>query len=186
GAVRRAINVEIAKRGLEPSFPPVVAFGEAAAIPHYNGDEPLGTGFLLIDMGVKYNGYCSDITRTVYIGGEPSEQEQSVYEQVQQVQDECISKASPGQSCSALFNHAKDALGEKFNHGLGHGLGVEIHEIPNLKEESEDELEESMVLTIEPGWYDDFGVRIEDDILITDNGCERLTTTPHAMYVSEY
>ncbi len=181
GAIKRDILTNIAQRGLEPSFDPVVAFGESAAIPHYTGDKPLGEGFILIDVGVRYNGYCSDITRTVHIGGEPSDKETEIYERVRAVQQRCLDKAQPGMSCSDLYQIADDALGDSFTHGLGHGVGVEIHEAPRIKAESDETLQEGMVVTIEPGWYEEFGVRLEDMILITDDGNERLTTTRHGL-----
>jgi Xaa-Pro aminopeptidase len=180
GEIRTYIKTAMSKRGVEQSFEPVVASERAAAVPHYFGDKELREGFLLIDMGVKVNGYCSDITRTFYLGS-PSRDERELYEKVRSVQESCIARCQPGQSCSELFSYAKERLGDAFVHGLGHGVGLAIHELPNLKETSEDTFEKDMVVTVEPGYYDRderVGIRIEDDVLIRGEEPQVLTETP--------
>ncbi len=165
------LEYETKKTGCDISFPPIVASGSNGGMPHHTPQNiVLKKGFCVIDFGVKYKGYCSDITRTIYLG-KPSLEEIKAYFSVLKVQSACISMCISGTKCSDIFNYAFSQLGEAFCHGLGHGVGVEIHELPNLKANSNDVLEKGMVLTVEPGIYyeNKYGIRIEDDILVTDN-----------------
>ncbi len=164
------LEYEAKKLGLELSFSPIVASGSNASMPHH---EPLNAkikkGFCVLDFGVKYKGYCSDMTRTVYVG-KPGKNEEKIYNMILNVQKSSINQIKNNKKCSELYNFVNKSLGKYqkyFTHGLGHGVGVEIHEMPNLSLNSKDRIKNSMVFTIEPGIYipRKFGIRIEDTIL---------------------
>ena len=160
------------------SFEPIVASGSNGAKPHHApSDAKLKKGFCVIDFGVKHKGYCSDITRTIYLG-RPTLSEIKEYHKVLGVQKEAIDLCAEGVSCSKVYDYAYDMLGEAFNHGLGHGIGVEIHEKPNIKGRSSDVFKKGMIFTIEPGVYypSKYGIRIEDDIIIGNNGKTEVLT----------
>jgi len=169
--VEAELNYLAKKKFADRSFKAIVASGRNSSMPHHmTKNRPLQQGFCLIDFGVKYKGYCSDITRTVFIG-KPSEKEQQIYDLVRKIQENSIKKIKEGVRCAELFNAARDGFGkykDKFIHGLGHGVGVEIHEAPNLSDLSKDILKKGMVFTIEPGVYfaNKFGIRIEDMVLL--------------------
>jgi Xaa-Pro aminopeptidase len=176
---------ETNKLGLETAFKPLVASGSNACQPHHQvTDMPLKKGFCVIDFGVKYNGYCSDISRTLYIG-EPSVQDIELYHHVLDVQTKLIQQCTHGRSFVEIHAKAHELLGKEakyFNHLIGHGIGVEIHESPNPKKTPRrpvTRLLENSVITIEPGVYrpNGMGIRIEDDVLVTKNGPEVLTKT---------
>ena len=161
---------EAKKLGLGLSFEPIVASGSNGSMPHH---EPSNTkikkGFCVIDFGVKYKGYCSDITRTIYVG-KPSSKEKEIYDMLLKIQRETINQIRLNKKCSELYNFVSRNLGKYnkyFTHGLGHGVGVEIHEMPSLSLNSKDTIQNNMVFTIEPGIYfpKKFGIRIEDTIL---------------------
>ncbi|WP_442510965.1 M24 family metallopeptidase [Novipirellula sp. SH528] len=171
------------------SFKPIVGFNAAAALPHYHPGEVFmpTTGVVLIDWGAKYLGYASDITRTLSIGKVSSEFERA-YEAVLAGQLAAIAAIKPGVEGKEIDRIArgeieKAGLGNKFNHGLGHGIGLQIHESPRMSSNCEDVLAEGMIVTVEPGVYiaNDFGIRIEDDVLVTKTGCEVLTTLPKGL-----
>ena len=137
--------------------------------------------FLLIDMGAIVNGYCSDCTRTVATG-ELDDGAREVYEVVHSAQVaalEAIRAGTPGTAADAVARDAivADGYGDEFGHGLGHGVGIEVHEAPRLSKRSEDTLDAGDVVTVEPGVYlaGRFGVRIEDLVMVTDNGCRNLS-----------
>ncbi len=179
GEIRKFVKMQMAQAGVEKSFEPVIAGGGGAAVPHYYGDNKLEEGFLIVDLGVKINGYCSDITRTFYLG-KPNREERKLYEKVLDVQKGCIKKSRSGKKCSEVFEYAKEVLGENFTHGLGHGIGLRIHELPNLKPGSEEIFEDNMAFTVEPGYYDKeekIGIRIEDDVLIQNGKPARISKT---------
>ena len=160
------------KAGCELSFPVIVASGKHGSLPHHTPQNAkLQKGFCVIDFGIIYNGYCSDITRTVYIG-KPSAKELKDYNLVLNTQQKIIRQISLGGKLSSYYQQAAKALGKDFTHSLGHGIGVEIHESPNLSPGSKDKVQGNMVFTIEPGIYrkNKWGIRIEDDILITPGG----------------
>lgn len=161
------IDLEIRKRGLVPSFPAIVASGKNASVVHHNNEGKIKKGFLLLDFGVKVDGYCSDMSRTIYLG-KPSENEILEYEKVLSVQEDCIKLSLPEKECIEIDSYARQILGKNFNHGLGHGVGLNIHEFPNFLPESKDKLNEGNIVTIEPGIYieEKFGIRIEDTILV--------------------
>ncbi|PIN86536.1 hypothetical protein COV19_04560 [Candidatus Woesearchaeota archaeon CG10_big_fil_rev_8_21_14_0_10_44_13] len=162
---------ETRKKGCEFSFSPVVASGHGSSQPHYvPKDVKLRKGFCVIDFGVKYKGYCADMTRTIYLG-KPKKKETDMYNLLLKVQEDLIKELKAGQRCSETYNNCVKKLGKygkNFIHGLGHGVGLEIHELPNLRPSSNETIEEDIVFTIEPGIYfrGRFGIRIEDTILM--------------------
>jgi len=166
------------------SFDPIVASGPGSSMPHYipSMTKKINHGdVLLIDMGCLFNGYNSDLTRTVFCGNIDSRLEE-IYHIVRDAQHNAISAVKPGAVSSKVDAAARDFIsqkgyGENFGHGLGHGVGLDIHELPALKSSSEIKLKKNMVITIEPGIYlpETGGVRIEDMVLVTSKGAEVLT-----------
>ncbi len=169
-----------------PSFDTIVAAGANAALPHHHPDSTrIVEGMtVVVDFGALYDGYHSDMTRTFTIG-DPTAQQQEVYEVVLAAQRAGVAAVAPGARGQALDAVCRDHIasagwGEWFNHGTGHGVGLQIHESPWLTLSYDDTLAVSDVVTVEPGVYrKDFGgVRIEDMVLVTTDGCQSLTTTP--------
>jgi Xaa-Pro dipeptidase len=179
------LKLQILAAGAENlSFEPIVSTGPNAANPHaLPGERALHPGeFLLFDWGLYADGYASDITRTFPVGDMESEMRE-IYEVVKQAN--CAGRAAirPGTTCSAVDAAARAVIeqaghGEFFTHRTGHGLGMEIHEPPYIVAGNEQVLEVGMTFTIEPGIYlpGRNGVRIEDDVVVTEDGCESLTT----------
>jgi len=171
---------EIRTLGLAPSFEPIVASGKnAAEVHHKPNSRPLKKGFLIIDMGVKYRGYCSDITRTFYVG-KPNKTEKALYELVLGAQMTGLTAVKPGADIESVNVAAKSALGKyarHFTHGIGHSIGVDIHDALGIKAGDSWILRPNNVLTVEPGVYlpNILGIRIEDTIAVTKNGVKRLT-----------
>ena len=178
------IENEIKKYGVnEMSFDTMVLFGDHAAAPHGTpGDRQLKNNeYVLFDLGVIYNHYCSDITRTVAFG-QPNDKAQAIYDIVLKAEQTAIQHIKPGVTISELDDIARGIIteagyGEYFPHRLGHGLGLEAHEYQDISSTNQNPLEAGMVLTIEPGIYvpNVAGVRIEDDILVTEDGYESLS-----------
>ena len=165
------------------SFDTIVASGIRGALPHgVATDKKIETGELVtLDYGALYNGYISDITRTVAVG-EPSEKMREIYEITLAAQKLAVEGIKPGMTGIQADAIARDYIaskgyGDAFGHSTGHGIGLEVHEAPGLSFRSETVLEPNMTVTAEPGIYlpGIGGVRIEDDLVITENGCERLT-----------
>jgi len=186
--VAREIERYMLERGAESmAFAPIVASGPNAALPHAEpSGRELGLGEpIIIDMGARYAGYCSDFTRTVCLG-QPGPQGQASYDLVLQAQEVCergTHAGMTGQQSDALARGVFEAAGrgEQYLHGTGHGLGLEIHEAPRLgKYASENVLASGMVITVEPGLYVPGwgGVRIEDTLVVTENGVRVLTRSP--------
>lgn len=190
GCKERDIAIEmeyrLRKEGTEAiPFDIIVASGERGAMPHgIAGDKVIKNGELVIvDFGSRYNGYHSDCTRTLLIG-EGDKRQREIYEIVLSAQREAINAIKPGLKASDIDSKArgyiKDAgYGDNFGHGTGHGVGLEVHENPRIAE-GQDEIiiKEGMVFTVEPGIYIPGwgGIRIEDMVLVTKNGCEVLTS----------
>jgi Xaa-Pro aminopeptidase len=168
------------------AFPVDIAAGPTAASPHAEpGDRVVEEGELvLVDAGAKLDGYCSDCTRTFAVG-EVSESMRDVYELVREAEQAGLDAVRAGGSGRDADAAARTVItdagyGESFGHGLGHGVGLLVHEAPALRPESEDVLAAGNVVTVEPGIYLSgvAGVRIEDLVVVTEEGCEVLTTFP--------
>ncbi|MFN9430696.1 MAG: M24 family metallopeptidase [Acidobacteriota bacterium] len=183
------IDYQMRLRGASgPAFDTIVASGPHSARPHARPrPEPVRPGgYLLIDMGACLNGYMSDMTRTFGVGRMPRRARQ-IHDAVLESQLAALAAVRPGRRCGQVHAAAvaalrKHELHKYFIHSTGHGLGLEIHEPPRLAKADKAILAPGMVITIEPGVYiEDFGgVRIEDTVLVTANGMERLTQTPKA------
>jgi Xaa-Pro aminopeptidase len=189
--VARAAEARIREMGGDPSFPAIVAAGPNGALPHAEpGDREIGDGDLLVfDMGAKLDGYCSDGTRTFAVG-EPGEAAREVYEVVLGAQRAALDAVRAGIGGEALDEVAREMIeaaghGERFGHGLGHGVGLEVHEGPRVSRRSEDVLAANEVVTIEPGVYlpGELGVRIEDLVVVTEEGHENLSGLPKELQI---
>lgn len=182
--IKDFIDVEARKRGLGMSFETIVASGKNASNPHYNKcSDKLRRGFLMIDCGVKFNGYCSDITRTVFLGN-PSKQEIQTYNKVLNIQKKCIDLLK-SKTPKQVNEFAKKELGKDFLHSLGHGIGLDIHELPSITMKNNLMLKNNVCFTVEPGIYKKgkFGIRIEDDILKKNGKLTVITTVPKSLIV---
>lgn len=190
GVTEREIALELnrlmfAYGAEELSFDTIVLSGANTSMPHgVPSDKKVESGeFVLLDFGAVYNGYHSDMTRTVCVG-EPDEEMRKVYDIVLTAQETAIEAAKAGIVGSDLDKIARDVIeqngyGSCFGHSLGHGVGMEIHEKPNASPNYKLPLGSGAVVTVEPGIYiaGKFGVRIEDFVILTENGCENLTKT---------
>ncbi|NJP37000.1 M24 family metallopeptidase [Alkalicoccus luteus] len=187
-----AIEYALKKKGVrEMSFQPMVLFGGNGGDPHgVPGSTPLQKGSsVLFDLGVMWKGYASDITRTVFFG-EPDEESRRVYETVLRALQTSLSAAAPGETIGRLDHTARSVIeeagyGEYFPHRIGHGIGIDVHELPSMHANNNDLLKPGMTFTIEPGIYipGKIGVRIEDDVLLTEDGAVTLTKTPVSLTV---
>lgn len=167
------------------SFDTIVASGERSALPHGVASSRVlqGNEFITFDFGALFNGYCSDVTRTVVLG-EASDRHREVYGIVLEAQLNALDKIRPGMTGREADALTRDIIssygyGDNYGHSTGHGLGMEVHENPRLSKLSDDILKPGMVVTVEPGIYiPGFGgVRIEDDIVITETGIEIITSS---------
>ncbi len=191
------ISAEISYRvkrygGEKDAFDPIILSGYKSALPHGKPDKKKfkNREFILFDFGCVYNGYHSDITRTIFLG-KPDRKANEIYSTVLEAQKKALEFVKEGITCSKLDSVARDFIeekgfGEYFGHSLGHGLGLEIHEPPKISQTNSEPLISGNIITIEPGIYiPEFGgVRIEDDIIVTSNGCEVLTKSPKKMAIS--
>jgi Xaa-Pro aminopeptidase len=184
-AVAAMIESEIKRRGGSgPSFETIVAAGERSAWAHARPTErPIGKNELVVlDQGAILGGYCSDMTRTVF-AGKASKKIRSLYTAVLEAQEAGKQAIRPGVTAGEVDRAARNTLKRAkldryFTHSLGHGLGLEVHEMPRLGKGEKTVLEEGMVLTVEPGVYVEGlgGIRIEDDVVVTSKGCQNLTS----------
>ena len=167
----------------------LVLSGEKSGLPHGDtGDRVWGQEeFLLLDFGARYNDYPADITRT-FCAGEPTPQMRAMHEAVSAANQAARESAKPGMTCAELDAVARREIdaagfGEYFIHRLGHGLGLSVHELPNIVAGNDQVLQPGMVFTIEPGVYVPGvgGVRIEDNVVVTDAGIDSLTSFPRAL-----
>ena len=176
------LHIETIKNGCEMSFNPIVASGKMASIPHYKPtDARFRKGFCVIDYGACYRGYKADMTRTLYFG-KPSAEEIKIYNKVLRCQETIIKEARAGDRCDKVYLRSLELLGEykdKFIHGLGHGIGLKIHELPSLSSFSKEKITEGQVFTVEPGVYfkNKLGIRIEDDVVMAGGKAKLLTKT---------
>jgi Xaa-Pro aminopeptidase len=178
-----ALEHDMRERGARrPSFDSIIASGPHGALPHAQPrDVPIRAGELVvIDWGAELDGYCSDCTRTVS-AGEPSEEARAVYELVLSAQMAGLKNVGAGRPGREVDGVARRVIeegghGDEFGHGLGHGVGLEVHEAPRLSQRSEDTLVPGNIVTVEPGVYvpGRFGVRIEDLVHVTEDGHEVL------------
>ncbi len=190
--IRTELDYFMLKNGAERvSFDTIAVSGKNSSLPHgVPSDKPLEDGDMLtLDFGAVCGGYHSDMTRTVAVGCFNSAQRE-IYEVVLAAQEAALAVLRPGVPCREADRAARDVItkagyGDCFGHGTGHGVGLEIHEDPMLNPRSEDILKAGNVVTVEPGVYlpGQFGVRIEDMALITDDGCENLTRSPKEICV---
>ena len=171
------------------SFDTIIASGWRSAIVHGAASDKViqKDEFIVCDCGITKDGYCSDITRTIFLGN-PDKQHEKIWNIVNLAKNEAIKKARPGFGLKDLDAVARDIIkaegySENFGHGLGHGVGQLVHTKPKVAQHAEGLLEPGMIITIEPGIYiKDFGgVRLEDLVLITETGCEVLNKLPSAM-----
>lgn len=173
------------------SFETIAVTGAKSSMPHGVPDDTVvkNGDFITMDFGAVYKGYHSDMTRTVAVG-EVTEEQKKVYEIVLSAQKKALDVLKVGLPCADADKAARDIItqagyGDNFGHGTGHGVGIEIHELPNLSMRSDEALAAGNVVTVEPGIYlpGKFGVRIEDMALITENGYENLTSTPKELII---
>lgn len=189
--IAATIDMEMKKRGVsEMSFSTLVLFGDHAASPHGNtGSRKLQKNELvLFDLGVIYDGYASDVSRTVAFG-DVSAKEKEVYDVILRAQKTAQAAVKPGMKAGELDRIAREIIedagyGEYFTHRLGHGIGKTAHEFPSINSTNDTILVEGMCFSIEPGIYIDHevGVRIEDCVYVTENGCKPFTTTDKAFH----
>lgn len=172
------------------SFESIIASGYRSAMPHGVASEKViqSGETLTMDFGCYYKHYVSDMTRTIHIG-ETTDEEREIYDLVLRSNQALIDVAKAGMTRRDYDKVARDVIveagyGSHFTHGIGHGIGLDIHEIPYFGN-SDETIEAGMVLTDEPGVYlaDKYGVRIEDDIIITESGCELITLAPKELIV---
>jgi Xaa-Pro aminopeptidase len=165
------------------SFPTIIASGKRSALPHGRASQAAvpARGFVVCDFGVILTDYCSDMTRTMYVG-RPSPRERTAYQAVKEAQQAAIDAVKPGVRVSEVDRAARKSLknsglAKYFTHSIGHGVGLEIHEAPRVGAGQTEILQPGMVITVEPGVYVPglWGVRIEDMVVVRERGCEVLT-----------
>lgn len=185
--IAAAVELRARQKGAQGmSFDTIVASGQRSAMPHGTASQmPIPKrGFVVCDFGVILAGYCSDMTRTLYVGRPPAEA-RGIYQAVLESQRAAVQAVRPGIVVAEVDRQArkvlqKARLGRYFSHSTGHGVGLEIHEAPRVASGETAVLKPGMVITIEPGAYvpGRWGVRIEDMVVVTERGCDVLTSTP--------
>ncbi len=190
--VTKFIKSKIINMNLEPSFEPIVAAGANGSKPHHRGsDHKIAIGEMItIDFGLFYEGYASDMTRTVVLGELPSEEQQKIHNIILNSMETAIEAIKPGVEAKKIDSIARKYIedagyGKYFTHGTGHGVGLEVHEEPRVNQSSKTILEEGMVITVEPGIYIEgkCGVRIEQDIIVTKTDHEQLNKSDKKLKV---
>jgi Xaa-Pro aminopeptidase len=180
--------------GTGVSFEVIVGSGPNGAMPHHtHGDREIRAGDpVVLDFGTRVDGYPSDQTRTVVFGGEPDEQVRAVHDVVRRAQQAGVAAVEPGVTAADVDEAARSVIedagyGEAFVHRTGHGVGLDVHEEPYIVAGNDRELEPGMVFSVEPGVYLDgeFGVRIEDLVVVTEDGCERLNHSDRGLVAIE-
>ena len=195
GTTEKDVAIQLVTRYRQESdgeaYSPIVAGGPNSALPHaVPGDRPFEKGdFIVIDAAAKFSGYHADMTRTPVVG-EATDKHREIYNTVKDAQQAGCDTAKAGMTCKEVDKVTRDHItekgyGEYFNHGTGHGLGLEIHTEPRMSQLSTQTLETNNVVTIEPGIYLEGwgGVRIEDDVIIHEEGCEVLNKTTKELVV---
>lgn len=183
--IAQAVELFFKQNDATLSFSPIIAFGTSSAMPHSQPTERKlkKNDLVLVDIGCKLDGYCSDMTRVFFVG-EKKREHIAIYKSVKAALDNALEIAKAGISPIALDLAAKKAITsagfDSYPHSLGHGVGIEIHEMPRITDKIKEPLEESTVVTIEPGVYIEGvgGVRLENQILIEKNGYTNLTPYP--------
>lgn len=184
--VRIILETNMLKLGSSaPSFDTIIASGYRSSMPHgVASDKVIEEGdFITFDFGAIYKGYHSDMTRTIVLG-KASDRQKELYYAVLEAQELGVNSVKAGMSGEELDSIVRNSLEEKgygdyFNHGLGHGVGLDIHELPIASPRGKNILEKNMLVTVEPGVYfeGDIGLRIEDSVIVTETGCEIITKT---------
>ncbi|MEM0194850.1 MAG: aminopeptidase P family protein [Thermoplasmatales archaeon] len=192
GELAARVSYEMMKEGASsPSFDTIVAFGPDSSEPHFSGgSRKLKKGdIVLVDFGAKYERYCSDMTRTFFFG-KPENEMIEVYNTVLEAQKKGIDSISAGKNGKDIDAAARKIIDSskfkgRFIHSLGHGIGLEVHDHPALNSSTDFFLKENMAITVEPGIYipKKGGVRIEDDVIVTSNGCQVITTAPKELLI---
>lgn len=190
-----ALETAMRKRGAQDvAFPTIVASGPQGARPHHHSNDRTFTNgdLVTVDWGAKRDGYCSDITRTVLIGplSVATEKQELIHRLVLEAKRRAIAAIAPGKTGKSIDAIARAYLtdygfGDAFSHSLGHALGLDVHDGPGFSTRSELVLEPGMVLTVEPGIYLERwgGVRLEEDVVVTEFGCEVLTSLPNSLTI---
>ncbi|MET3682641.1 Xaa-Pro dipeptidase [Alkalibacillus flavidus] len=186
------VEYALKRKGIrDMSFSTLVLSGDKTASPHGTpSTKPIENGdFVLMDLGVVYEGYCSDITRTVAVG-HVSDEQQAVYETVLEAEKRAIAACHVGTPLGQIDDAARSVInqagyGDYFTHRIGHGMGIDVHEFPSMASNNQDPLQAGMTFTIEPGIYQPNvgGVRIEDDIYMTEDGPVSLTQYPKELQI---
>ncbi len=175
------IDHAFAREGCSPSFTTIVGFGKNSRnIHHFNSNHKLQKGNnVLVDCGAKYQGYCADLSRT-FVYGKANNEQHKMYSKCVAAQNNAFDVIKPGAHAKHAFEVAEKTLGHKIPHALGHGIGLEVHDVPGaIYVKAEWIFKPGMAIAVEPGYYGKkWGIRLEDDAIITKNGCDRLSYAP--------
>lgn len=193
-ALATALEAAMRRRGAEKiAFETLVASGPHSALPHYRaGQRTIEPGDVVIfDFGCRIHGYCSDITRTI-VCREPTDEIRAIYEIVKNAQEKAVQAIRPGIEAEQVDRVARDEItdagyGERFIHRTGHGIGLDVHEEPYIVEGNHLQLKQGMAFSVEPGIYlaGQFGVRVEDIVVVTETGAKRLNNCTRDLQIVE-